>query len=427
MRTWCQCKGISYTWLHHYPEWPSWQYTDTTGWLSSSSLPCCKQNILFINDFITDHSLIILARVSMTFSSFAAALFSPQDVHVNPHIHFQYSKFLGQSGNINLTSAFIQALLLSSTYRIYGVHLYYIGFNFLNLILIYYMLALQNKVGLLPLTNQSWTIGPIEYIDTSGLPGLNPSSTLNFTIWEWYGIHSNPGCEYSQVLNTSLSGFNVSVTFADCYGKCIFQPSAFLVLYPFWFVLMAFGCGESNMTLAQGNSLIFIRATPSQLAENDTTAVVIIYCQPKVAVMSVDATMDLSSNKLLSINNIWPLSSDQQQLYDPTNFTDFLTNCPWNGFSIAPSIDPNVPLQLINQLNTWINLTISVDVGGQWLNQSTVLINGIVQDVPGACMSLCILFHLLAKFWYILLTQTAKGWKCIIWIPWPTSIRHTYP
>ena len=66
----------------------------------------------------------------MTFSPFAAALFSPRDVHVNPHTHFQYSKFLGQSGNINSTSAFIQALLLSSAYGIYGVHLYYIGFNF---------------------------------------------------------------------------------------------------------------------------------------------------------------------------------------------------------------------------------------------------------------------------------------------------------
>ena len=137
-----------------------------------------------------------------------------------------------------------------------------------------------------------------------GLPRLNPSSTLNFTIQEWYGIHSDPGCEYGQVLNTSLSGFNISVRFADHYGECIFQPPAFLALYPFWFVLTAFGCGEINMTLAQENSLIFIRATPSWLAENDMTAVVIIYCQPKVAVMSVDATMDLSSNKLLSINNI---------------------------------------------------------------------------------------------------------------------------
>ena len=171
-----------------------------------------------------------------------------------------------------------------------------------------------------------------------------------------------------------------------------------LALYPFLFVLMVFGCGESNMTLAQENSLIFIRATPSWLAENNTIAVVIIYCQPKVAVMSMNATMDLSSNKLLSINNIQPLSSDQQQLYNPTNFTDFLTNRPWNGFSISPNIDPNVPLQLIDQLNTWINLTISVDVGGQWLNQSTVSINGIAQDVPGTCMSLCSLFHLLAKF-----------------------------
>ena len=200
------------------------------------------------------------------------------------------------------------------------------------------------------------------------------------------------------MLNTSLSGFNVSVTFANHYGECIFQPPAFPALYPFWFVLAAFGCGESNTTLAQGNSLIFIRATPFRLAENDTTAVVIIYCRPKVAVMSVDATMDLSSKKLLSIDNVRPLSSDQQRPYDPTNFTDFLTNRPWNGFSIAPSIDPNVPLQLIDQLNTWINLTISVDVGGQWLNKSTVSINGIVQDVPGACMSLCSPFHLLAKF-----------------------------
>ena len=134
------------------------------------------------------------------------------------------------------------------------------------------------------------------------------------------------------MLNTSLSGFNISVRFADHYGECIFQPPAFLALYPFWFVLTAFGCGEINMTLAQENSLIFIRATPSWLAENDMTAVVIIYCQPKVAVMSVDATMDLSSNKLLSINNIQPLSSDQQsnQFHRLSNQSslEWIFHCP---------------------------------------------------------------------------------------------------
>ena len=178
----------------------------------------------------------------------------------------------------------------------------------------------------------------------------------------------------------------------------MFRPPAFPAFYPFWFVLAESGCGQKNAKKAQGDSLIFIRATPSRLAKNDTTAAVIIYCRPKVAAMSVDATMDLSTNNLLSINNVRPLSSDQRRLYDPTNFTDFLASHPWNGFSIDPSINPNVSLELIDQLNTWINLTISVEVGGQWLNQSTVPINGIVTDVPQACMSLTLFGYSMAQF-----------------------------
>jgi hypothetical protein len=64
-----------------------------------------------------------------------------------------------------------------------------------------------------------------------------------------------------------------------------------------------------------------------------------------------------------------------------------LTNDSWNRFSINPAINSNVPLLLIDWLNQWINLTISVYVGGQWFNQSTVLSNGVVMDVPQAGMS----------------------------------------
>jgi hypothetical protein len=211
---------------------------------------------------------------------------------------------------------------------------------------------------------------------------------LNFTLSEWYGIHSDPGCEYGQVLNTSVSDFNVSVTFTDRNGQCIFRPTPFPAYYPFGFVTAVFNCGQNNATPAQGSSLIFGRLTPSRLSQNDTTAAVVIYCRPKVAAMSVDATMDLSTNALLSVDNVRPLSSDQRRFYDPTNFTDFLASRPWNGFSVDPSINPNVPPLLIDWLNQWINLTISVDVGGQWLNQSTVQISGVIMDGPQVCMSL---------------------------------------
>ena len=74
----------------------------------------------------------------MSFSSFAAAVFSPRDVYITPRAPVHYSKLLGQSGNINSTGAFIQALLLSSAHGIYGVRLCYTGsFFFLSLTLIY--------------------------------------------------------------------------------------------------------------------------------------------------------------------------------------------------------------------------------------------------------------------------------------------------
>lgn len=191
------------------------------------------------------------------------------------------------------------------------------------------------------------------------------------------------------MLNASVSGLNVAVTFADRDGKCIFQPASFPAYYPFAFVNAAFGCGKKGVsTLAQNSSLIFGRLTPSRLAQNDTTAAVVIYCRPKVTVMSVNATLDSKTMALLSVDNVRQLSSDQQQLYDPTNFTtNFLTNDAWNGFSINPAIYSNVPPLLIDWLNQWINLTISVYVGGQWLNQSTMLSNGVVTDVPQACTS----------------------------------------
>jgi hypothetical protein len=66
--------------------------------------------------------------VSMSFSSFAAALFSPRDIYITPRTQFHYSKILGQSGNVNSTHAFIQALLLSSAYGTYGVSLHHACF-----------------------------------------------------------------------------------------------------------------------------------------------------------------------------------------------------------------------------------------------------------------------------------------------------------
>jgi hypothetical protein len=152
------------------------------------------------------------------------------------------------------------------------------------------------------------------------------------------------------VLNASVSGLNITVTFADRDGKCIFQPAPFPAYYPFAFIKSAFGCGKKGIsTLAQNSSLIFGRLTPSRLAQNNTTAAVVIYCRPKVTVMSVNATLDLRTMALLSVDNIQKLSSDQQQLYDPTNFTtNFLTNDSWNRFSINPAINSNVPLLLID-------------------------------------------------------------------------------
>jgi len=41
---------------------------------------------------------------------------------------FNYTKTLGMNGNINATSAFIQAMLLSAAHGIYGVSLHYIDF-----------------------------------------------------------------------------------------------------------------------------------------------------------------------------------------------------------------------------------------------------------------------------------------------------------
>lgn len=130
--------------------------------------------------------------------------------------------------------------------------------------------------------------------------------------------------------------------------------------------------------------------------------------------MSVTATLDSRTKALLSVDNVQKLSSDQQQLYDPANFTsNFLTNDAWNGFSINPAINSNVPPPLIDWLNEWINLTISVYVGGQWLNQSTVLSNGAVTDLPQACTSSGP-SYVLPPVHYILRTQTATRCEIII-------------
>jgi len=239
------------------------------------------------------------------------------------------------------------------------------------------------------------------------LPGSDPSS-LNFTIPDWYGIRTDLACDYGQLLNTSISGLNITATFVDRNGGCVFRPDPFPVIWPFGFATRAVDCrNNSSQIVAQGGSIVFVRLTPSRLAVNDTTAAVVIYCRPSVIVLSVDATLDLRTKALLSVDNVRPLSSEQQQRYDPTNFTtEFLVTHPWNGFSIDPAIDTNVPALLIDELNKWLNLTISVDVGGQWLNKSTILQYGIVTDDPQAC-TLSSLHKFFISFMYDLLAQTA--------------------
>jgi hypothetical protein len=83
------------------------------------------------------------------------------------------------------------------------------------------------------------------------------------------------------------------------------------------------------------------------------------------------------------------LSSEQQQLYDPSNFSGNFLAHPWSGFSIGPAINASVPANLTNWLDQWINLTISVSVGGEWLKKSTTKSNNTViqVDTPDACAS----------------------------------------
>jgi hypothetical protein len=223
------------------------------------------------------------------------------------------------------------------------------------------------------------------------------SSASNVTVPEWYGIQSDPACDYGRVLNTSVTDYNVTITFTDGDGKCIFESPPFPIYYPFGFVNAAFSCDNNTVStdpVAQGGTLIFARLSPAWLAQNNETAAAVIYCRPSVAAMSIDVTLDSRTQALLSVDNVRPLSSEQQRLYDPTNFTNFLASNAWNGFSIDPAINTNIPPLLIDWLNQWINLTISVCVGRQWLNKSTIQRNGIVMDDPQACMlssSSCVL------------------------------------
>jgi hypothetical protein len=178
------------------------------------------------------------------------------------------------------------------------------------------------------------------------------------------------------------------VTFANQDGGCTFEPPPFPITDPFTFSGSAIDCERNDTTVARGGSLIFGRLTPPQLAHNNKTAAAVIYCQPRVDVVSVDATLDLMTKILLSVDNIQPLSSEQQQSYDPNNFsTNFLASGAWNGFSIDPALSMNIDSPLIDRLNQWINETISVVVGAQWLNQSTMISDQGIVDKPQACTS----------------------------------------
>jgi hypothetical protein len=214
-------------------------------------------------------------------------------------------------------------------------------------------------------------------------------SASNFTIPGWYGIWSNPACNFGQLVNTSVDGLNLTLTLADGDGQCHFKPNPFPSYYPFAFVTAVIPCGNggsANQSLAEGGSLIFGRLTPARLSQDDTTAAVIIYCRPTAVVMSVDPVLDIQTQALLGVENVHPLSSNQQQVYDPNGFANSsLGSNAWNGFVIDPAINTNVPPELIEELNQWINLTISVAVGGGWLNQSTTQIDGVVMDTPQAC------------------------------------------
>jgi len=217
----------------------------------------------------------------------------------------------------------------------------------------------------------------------------SPSSS-SVNVPEWYGIQSTTACTFGKLVKYKIHGLNLTLTFADENGKCLLEPLPFPLEDPFAYVEAAIPCdsnGENtNQSLAQGGSLIFGRLTPSRFLLNDSSAVVVIYCRPTATVMSVNATWDSSTSALLSVENIQPLSPEQQRMYDPNNFTtSSLGSHAWNGYVIDPDISSDVPAQLIDQVNVWLNLTISVYVGTQWLNKSTVLSDGSVTDTPDAC------------------------------------------
>ena len=231
------------------------------------------------------------------------------------------------------------------------------------------------------------TVGPIDFLPDT-LYGSNTSSSSNVTIPGWYGIQSDPACSYGQVLNTRVSGHNVVVTFADQDGGCIYEPTPFPINESFTYTGTAFDCERNDTTVARGGLLIFGRLTPPKLAHNDKTAAAVIYCQPRVDVVSVDITFKLMAKTLLSVDNVQPLSPKQQQSYDPNDFiTNFLASGARNGFSIDPALSMNIDSPLIDRLNQWINKTISVVVGAQWLDQSTMAGDEGIIDIPQPCTS----------------------------------------
>jgi hypothetical protein len=138
------------------PSWSPKQYANTTGSSSASlRLRCQSHSVFLVNDLITNLRWSPLTSLSLSFSSFTSAFFSPRDVFVVQSTQFNYTKILGQSDNINSTNALIQALLLSTAHGIYGVCQCWIEFLPFILTLIH-----MNRVQLVFHPSQTY-LGPL--------------------------------------------------------------------------------------------------------------------------------------------------------------------------------------------------------------------------------------------------------------------------
>jgi hypothetical protein len=225
------------------------------------------------------------------------------------------------------------------------------------------------------------------------------------------------------LVTVDVTDSDVTPTFVDQNGECIFKRYPISRENPFFFFHNATICDHTNAstahTLAENAAVVFGRISPSLLTGNNMSSAFIAYCRPRVAVLSVDPTLDSRTHDLLSIENVRPLSSEQQRLYDPTNFTNFLLTHALNGFAVDPNISASVPAPMIAQLNESIDYLNAMAVGHQWSMQSTIFRDGNLTDNPQACTSSESSLYMTCNpltmlIMYFLLAQTATHSRSFI-------------